>query len=82
VTLDLSGENLGDLVRSRNFGGLDGDLIIGNVSGRYLLVDFKKWIVSVPSIDLPENGTTPVSFTGTLYQSSPGSRDPITLSFK
>jgi hypothetical protein len=82
VTLDLSGENLGDLVQSRQFGGLDGDLIIGDVAGRNLLVDFRKWIVSVPPIDLPENGTTPVTFEGTLYQSQAGSRDPIKLSFR
>jgi hypothetical protein len=83
VTLDLSNENLGDLVQSRAFGGLDGELIIGTVgSGRYLLVDFSKWIVSVPPIDLPENGTTPVTFDGTLYQSQPGARDPIVISFR
>lgn len=82
VTLDLSGENIGDLVQSRQFGGLDGDLIIGDVAGRNLLVDFRKWIVSVPPIDLPENGTTPVTFEGTLYQSEAGSRDPIKLSFR
>ena len=82
VTLDLSGENIGDLVQSRKFGGLDGELIIGDVSGRHLSVDFRKWIVSVPPIDLPENGTTPVTFEGNLYQSSAGSRDPIKLSFK
>ena len=82
VTLDLSGENIGDLIQSRNFGGLDGDLIIGDIAGRHLVVDFRKWIVSVPTIDLPENGTTPVTFEGNLYQSSPGSRDPIKLSFK
>jgi hypothetical protein len=83
VTLDLSNENLGDLVRARDFGGFDGELVIGNVaSGRYLLCDFRRWIVSVPAIDLPENGTTPVTFEGTLYQSAPGARDPIKLSFR
>lgn len=81
VTLDLSGENIGDLIQSRKFGGLDGELVIGDVAGRHLVIDFKKWIVSVPNIDLPENGTTPVTFEGNLYQSSPGSRDPIKLSF-
>ena len=82
VTLDLSGENIGDLIQSRQFGGLDGDLIIGDPAARNLLVDFRKWIVSVPPIDLPENGTTPVTFEGTLYQTDAGSRDPIKLSFR
>ena len=82
VTLDLSGENLGDLVQSRQFNGLDGSIIIGDpTSGRYLEIDLRKWIVAVPPIDLPENGTTPVTFEGNLFQSEPGERDPIKLSF-
>lgn len=82
VTLDLSNENFGDLVQTREFGGLDGELVIGSTSGRYLLIDFRKWIVSVPPIDLPENGTTPVTFEGILYQTEAGAQDPVTLSFR
>ena len=80
ATLDLSGENLGDLVQARKFGGFTPELIIGNPSsGRKLTITAKKWIDGVPPIDLPETGVTPVTFTGVLYQDNPGSRDPIQL---
>jgi len=82
VTLDLSNENFGDLVQARKFGGLSGELVIGNpASGRKLTLTFPKWIVGVPTIDLPENGVTPVTFEGILYQSSAGARDPILWSY-
>jgi len=82
VTLDLSNENFGDLVQARKFGGLSGELVIGNpASGRKLTLTFPKWIVGLPTIDLPENGVTPVTFEGILYQSSAGARDPILWSY-
>lgn len=78
ATLDLSSANLGDLIQAREFGGFDPELIIGDAaSGRYLKITAPKWIVSVPPIDLPENGTTPVTFEGILYQSAPGEQDTI-----
>ena len=78
ATLDLSSQNLGDLIQARKFGGFVPELVIGDASsGRYLRISSPKWIVSVPSIDLPENGTTPIEFTGIFYQSEPGARDPI-----
>ena len=82
VTLDLSNENMGDLVQARKFGGFSPEIIIGDAaSGRYLKITAPKWIVSVPAIELPENGTTSYTFEGNLYQSSPGSRDPIAIEF-
>ena len=82
VTADLSGENIGDLIQARKFGGFNPTIIIGDTAGRHRELKFAKWIVDVPTIDLPENGTTPVTFSGTLYQSEPGARDPITDKFK
>lgn len=81
ATLDLSNENLGELVQARQFGGFVPEIVIGDPTGRHLKIDAVKWIVSVPSIELPENGTTPVTFEGVLYQSEAGSRDPVTVSF-
>lgn len=83
VTLDLSNENFGDLVQAREFGGFDAEIVIGPdpSSNRQLSITMPKWIVSVPPIDLPENGTTPVTFTGILYQSEAGARDPVKFTF-
>lgn len=82
VTLDLSNENMADLVQARKFGGFSPEIIIGDAaSGRYMKITAPRWIVSVPAIELPENGTTPYTFEGNLYQSSPGARDPIEIEF-
>lgn len=82
MTMDLSGENLGDLVQARKFGGFQPIITLGDTAGRYREITAAKWIVSVPPIDLPENGTTPVTFSGTLYQSEPGAKDPVVDSHK
>lgn len=82
ATLDLSNDNLGDLVQARQFGGFTPELAIGSVSGRHLLVTAPKWITSVPPIELPENGATPVTFSGNFYQSEAGAKDPFALEFK
>lgn len=82
VTADLSGENMAELVQARKFGGFDPVIILGDAADRRLEITAPKWIVSVPEIDLPENGVTPVTFTGNLYQSAPGARDPIKSSYK
>ncbi len=81
VTLDLSNENMGELVQARKFGGFSPELIIGDPTGRHLKITAPKWIVSVPVIDLPENGTTSYNFEGNLYQSASGKRDPIIIEF-
>lgn len=82
VTFDLSNETLGEVIRTRNFGGFDPEILVGTVGGgRYLKITAPKWIVEVPPIDVPENGTTPVTLTGVLYQSVPGARDPVKLSY-
>ena len=80
-TLDLSGINLGSLVQARKFGGFTPQILIGDGVGRSLLITAPKWVVSVPAIDLPASGVTPVTFSGTLYESEPGARDPIVLEF-
>jgi hypothetical protein len=81
VTADLSGENLGDLVKARQFGGFSPELVIGNLSGRHLKLSAPKWVPSVPAIELPENGTTPVTLSGILYQSAAGQKDPLLLEY-
>ena len=80
-TLDLAGDNLGDLVQARKFGGFTPELMIGDGVGRSLLLVAPKWVTNVPAVELPETGTTSYTFSGVLYQSVPGARDPILMSF-
>lgn len=80
-TLDLSGDNIGDLVQARKFGGFSPELLIGDGVGRSLLLRAPKWVTNVPAVELPESGTTSYTFSGVLYQSAPGARDPLLMSF-
>lgn len=83
VTSDLSNEHFDKFVRAREFPGFNPEIILGNVaSGRYLRIRAPKWIPAVPAIELPQNGTTPVTLEGILYQSTPGAKDPIVVSFR
>lgn len=81
VTADLSNENFGDLVQSSKFAGFTPEVVLGASSGRRLKITASKWIPSVPPIEVPENGTTPVTLEGTLYESVPGAKDPILVEF-
>lgn len=82
VTFNLSNENFGEVVRTRKFGGYNPQIILGAIgSGRYLKITAPKWIPAVPNIEVPQNGPTPITLEGTLYQSAPGARDPIKVSF-
>lgn len=82
VTFDLSNANFAEVVQSANFEGYAPEIILGAVSGRHLKITAPKWIPAVPSIEVPENGVTPVTLEGNLYQSSPGAQDPILVEFK
>jgi len=82
VTFDLSNENFAEVVQAANFAGFSPEIIIGDVSGRHLKITAPKWIPSVPSLEVPENGVTPVTLEGILYQSAAGANDAILVEFK
>lgn len=83
VGFDLSNETYAQIVQAKKFGGFAPEIVIGDaVSGRHLKVAIKKWIPSVPPKELPENGTTPITMEGALYQSTPGARDPISVEYR
>lgn len=82
VGFDLSNETYGDVVRTREFGGFDPEIVLGSESsGRFLKITAPNWIPAVPTKEVPENGPTPTTLVGTLLQSSPGAKDPIKLRF-
>jgi len=81
VTLDLSTKALEWLVQARDFNGYSIELKIGDGTGRYLLITAPNWKPTVPRIDNPEEGTTPVTLEGFLYQSAPNAKDPIRAAF-
>jgi len=82
VTFDLSNENFAEIVQARKFDGFNPEIILGDsATGRALRIRCAKWIPSVPAIEVPENGTTPITLEGVLYESSPGSKDPIEVAF-
>lgn len=82
VDFDLSNETFGAVVRTREFGGFDPEIVLGNpATGRYLKITAPNWIPAVPTTELPENGPTTVSLVGNLLESSPGARDPFRLRY-
>lgn len=80
VTFDLSNETMGSVIRTRLFTGLTPEIVLGSVSsGRYMKITAPKWIPAVPTLPVPENGTTPTTLVGNLFESNPGARDPIKI---
>ncbi len=81
VTFDLSNENFAEVVQSSTFAGYAPEIVLGATSGRHFKFTAPKWIPSVPPIELPENGVTPVTLEGVLFQSAPGQQDPLLAAF-
>jgi hypothetical protein len=83
VTVDLSNENFAEVVQTSKFNGFSPEIILGNsASGRYLRIRAEKWITAVPTIEVPEEGTTPVTLEGSLHESSAGAQDPVVVSYR
>lgn len=81
VTFDLSNENFAEVVQTTKFEGLDPVIVLGATSGRHMKISAPKWIPAVPPLEVPENGVTPTTLEGNLFQSSSGAQDPILVEF-
>lgn len=57
------------------------EFILGDVTGRHLKVEIPKQIFDVPSTSLPEEGSIPVTFSGTGFQTALDAADEITVSY-
>lgn len=65
-----------------NFEAQDIQLVLGDASGRHLLIDMPKVEFDVPSITVPETGSIPVTFAnGKCLQTALDAADEIRLSF-
>lgn len=81
ITFDLSNENFAEVVQSSKFAGYSPVIELGATSGRFMKIDVARWIPAVPSIEVPESGTTPVTLEGMCYESTAGAKDPIVVGF-
>lgn len=82
VTFDLSNDNFQDVVQAREFLGFSPVVTLGDpASGRALRISAPNWKPSVPALEVPENGATPTTLEGILYQSVPGAKDPVQFSY-
>jgi hypothetical protein len=82
VTMNLSNENYREIVQARLFKGFTPEIVLGDVNGRHLKITASKWIPSIPALEVPESGLTPVTLEGVCYESAPGMRDPFVVSFR
>jgi hypothetical protein len=55
---------------------------LGDTALRFLEIDLPRVVFQVPSIDVPETGSIPVSFEGTAYQSALDAADEIVVSYQ
>lgn len=66
----------------QSFEAQDLNFKLGDTALRFLELDLPKVIFQVPSIEVPENGSIPVSFEGVAYQSSLDAADELVVSYK
>jgi hypothetical protein len=59
----------------------DLNFVLGSSTSRHLEIDLPKVIFQVPSIEVPENGSIPVSFEGVAYQTALDAADEVTISY-
>jgi hypothetical protein len=84
VTIEMNLNH--DLVEFYNsvqqFEAQDLNFKLGDTALRFLELDLPKVIFQVPSIDVPETGSIPVSFEGTAYQSALDAADELVVSYQ
>lgn len=56
--------------------------VLGSPTGRRLEISIPRGVFEVPSITVPANGSVPVTFTGTAYQTVLDAEDEISVHFK
>ena len=66
----------------QSFEAQDLNFKLGDTALRFLEIDLPKVVFQVPSIDVPETGSIPVSFEGTAYQSALDAADEIVVSYQ
>jgi hypothetical protein len=66
----------------QQFEAQDLNFKLGDTALRFLEIDLPKVIFQVPSIDVPETGSIPVSFEGTAYQTALDAADEIVVSYQ
>ena len=81
IEINMTAELVEFLNNKADFTGDDIDLILGDVAGRHLAIDIPKVIFPVPEVNVPENGTIPVTFTGNANQTALDAADEVTLSY-
>lgn len=57
-------------------------VILGDAATRHLDIDLPKVIFPVPSFQVPDTGSIPVTFAGTAYQTALDAEDEVSVYFK
>jgi len=82
LELNMSHELLAFIKGLKNFTGVAIDAILGSATGRRAQFVLPKVPFAIPEISIPENGSIPVSFTGTAEQTAIDAADEINVYFK
>lgn len=81
LELNLDNEVVEFFNRIQDFDAQDILIRLGSASGRRLEVDLPKVQFQVPEFEVPEEGSIPVTFSGTAYQTALDAADEVTVSF-
>jgi len=82
IELNLSHDMVEFYNAVQQFEAQDLNFKLGDTGTRHLEIDLPKVVFNVPSIDVGENGSIPVSFEGKAYQSSLDAADELVVSYK
>lgn len=82
IELNLSHDLVEFYNAVQEFEAQDLNFKLGDTALRYLELDLPKVIFQVPSIDVPETGSIPVTFEGKAYQSALDAADELVVSYK
>jgi hypothetical protein len=81
VEINLNKQNVGLYNDIQAFLPQDLLFVLGDSLTRHLEIDLPKVIFQVPSIEVPDSGSIPVTFEGTAYQTALGAADEIEVAY-
>lgn len=63
----------------KSFDGMAVNAVLGSATGRRVAFNLPKVVVSIPEIPTPDEGSVPVTFAGTAYQTAEDAADEIEI---
>lgn len=81
LEINLSASTMGQLIATREKARFEVLVVLGDEAGRHMEIECGQVLFPTPDVEIPDNGTVPMTIEGTCLQSVLGANDAFVLRF-